>query len=39
VRLDFSADPNANIAAAEEYLRAQHLSRESDNLVIISDTQ
>jgi pyruvate kinase len=39
VQLDFSADPNANIAAAEEYLRAQRLSRDGDNLVIISDTQ
>ena len=39
VRLDFTADPNANIAAAEDYLRTQRLSREGDNLVIISDTQ
>jgi pyruvate kinase len=39
VRLDFTADPNANIAAAEDYLRTQRLSREGDNLVVISDTQ
>lgn len=39
VRLDFTADPNANIAAAESYLRVQRLSRDGDNLVIISDTQ
>ncbi len=39
VRLDFTADPNGNITAAENYLRVQRLSRDGDNLVIISDTQ
>ncbi len=37
VRLAFSDDPHETIVAAEDYLRDQRLSDESDNLVVISD--
>ena len=39
VRLDFTADPNATIEAAEEYLRRAKLIAPNDNLVIISDVR
>lgn len=37
VRIQFTEDPNATIAAAEKFLRDKHLAASGDNLVIISD--
>src|SRR5213595_2768399 len=37
VRIDFTADPNATIEAAEKFLREAKLTATGDHLVIISD--
>ena len=37
VRIDFTDDPNANIEAAEDYLREKKLASSGDPLVVISD--
>ncbi len=37
VLMRFKEDPNSTIAAAEEYLRDARLTREGDNLVILTD--
>jgi len=37
VRIDFTDDPNETITAAEDFLRAHHLTTAGDQLVIISD--
>ncbi len=37
VRIDFTDDPNANIEAAENYLREKKLASSGDPLVVISD--
>ena len=36
-QLDFTADPNATIEAAEKYLRSAKLIAPNDNLIVISD--
>jgi pyruvate kinase len=37
VRIDFTDDPNITIGAAEEFLRAHHLTTAGDQLVILTD--
>ncbi len=37
VRIDFTADPNVTIAAAENFLREAKLTARGDHLVIVSD--
>jgi pyruvate kinase len=39
VRIDFTADPNATIEAAEKFLRETKLTAPGDQLVIISDVR
>jgi len=39
VRIDFTADPNATIEAAEKFLREAKLTAPGDQLVIISDVR
>jgi pyruvate kinase len=39
VLLPFTHDPNSTIDAAEKYLREADLTKENDNLVILSDLQ
>src|ERR1043166_9493898 len=38
-RIDFSADPNANIEAAEKLLRNQRLTSPGDHLIVTSDVK